>query len=334
MIGALRAISMDNHLLSIRTSSKFRLQLASSRFALGSTKWHSWIGSCHSSNLASWHISFSKELLLLESNLLLLEVIIMTSIPIEIAATWSTIFIETFSAWSISWISLVNGNSICIWMLGSLMAVSECILLHMAGIGMGTLLLEIKLTICIVAQLLKDWPSSWCLFRIFVIFTGSLGVLTFLFNYELLSGVGIDLGDLGQVLLLVWLCWRIDLLLLLVLFQAFLTLVGCQLAVWCPFWHAVASIWTFRSDRSTFICSLWALESLVNWDSSTSSHLIRLSINWVLILSTYGRWDPTLSIVLNLWIHHHLPVSQNIHLSTTIGIVLLTIVGCKLVLVL
>ena len=84
--------------------------------------------------------------------------------------------------------------------------------------------------VCVVVRLILKRNLSVFLNAFLV--TGSLAVGSLLLNDELLARVGVDLSDLGK--------WLLKLsLLLLVLLEALLALVRCQLRVGSAFREAV-----------------------------------------------------------------------------------------------
>ena len=102
---------------------------------------------------------------------------------------------------------------------------------------MRAFLSQIQLAIHIeVVDLLQRHPLLRTLLFSLVVVRATLAIGSLLLNYELLSGVGVDLVDLGQLLLLLLLELR---LLLFVLLEAFLALVARQFAVWRPLGHAL-----------------------------------------------------------------------------------------------
>ena len=102
---------------------------------------------------------------------------------------------------------------------------------------MRAFLSQIQLAIHIeVVDLLQRHPLLRTLLFSLVVVRATLAIGSLLLNDELLSGVGVDLVDLGQLLLLLLLELR---LLLFVLLEAFLALVARQFAVWRPLGHAL-----------------------------------------------------------------------------------------------
>ena len=102
---------------------------------------------------------------------------------------------------------------------------------------MRAFLSQIQLAIHIeVVDLLQRHPLLCTFLFSLVIVRATLAIGSLLLNDELLSGVGVDLVDLGQLLLLLLLELR---LLLFVLLEAFLALVARQFAVWRPLGHAL-----------------------------------------------------------------------------------------------
>jgi len=96
---------------------------------------------------------------------------------------------------------------------------------------------QIQLAIHIeVVDLLQRHPLLRTFLLSLVVVRATLAIGSLLLNDELLSGVGVDLVDLGQLLLLLLLELR---LLLFVLLEAFLALVARQFAVWRPLGHAL-----------------------------------------------------------------------------------------------
>ena len=102
---------------------------------------------------------------------------------------------------------------------------------------MRAFLSQIQLAIHIEVVDLLQWHPLLSTGLLGLVIVGTaLAIGTFLLNYELLSGVSVDLVNLWKLLLLLLLELR---LLLLVLLEAFLALVARQLAVGRPLRHAL-----------------------------------------------------------------------------------------------
>ena len=102
---------------------------------------------------------------------------------------------------------------------------------------MRAFLSQIQLTIHIEVVDLLQWHPLFSTFLFsLVIVRATLAICSLFLNDELLSGVGVDLVDLWQLLLLLLLELR---LLLFVFLKAFLALVARQFAVWRPLGHAL-----------------------------------------------------------------------------------------------
>ena len=139
---------------------------------------------------------------------------------------------------------------------------------------MRTFLSQIQLTIHIEVVDLLQWHPllSTFLFSLVIVRT-ALAIGSLLLNDELLTGVGVDLVHLRQLLLLLLLELR---LLLFVLLEAFLALVARQFAVRRPLGHALclsSGARALRGNRISFYPSdsLWILVAL--------THVCRLDLS-------------------------------------------------------
>lgn len=171
----------------------------------------------------------------------------------ELRSTWSAVLIEALATWPIPRIGLVHSQGVHLRVLRALVAVGESILFDVAWVRVRTLLCQVELTVHVeVIDLLEGHASALLRFLLrlrgirwlaivvvgsSVIIRASLAVCTLFLNDELLARVGVDLVDLGQLLLLLDL--QLLSLLLLVLLESFLALVARELAVIGALGHAL-----------------------------------------------------------------------------------------------
>ena len=238
-------------------------------------------------------------------------------------------------------------------MLRALVPIRERVLLDVARVWMRALLCQIQLTIhvevvnlleghapvLLLGFLLRMGVVRWLAIGI-VIVGASLAVGALLFDDELLTRVGVDLVDLGQLLLLLGL--QLLRLLLLVLFQAFLALIACQFAVVCPFGHALGlssarRVRVTRALRSYGVgATCTALgRSLARRVARPSPQVGRLdlAVDGVLILAG-GVVAPDSNLTAIVLMVSRGGVAQHVHVRPAVRVVFLTVVGGKLIFVL
>lgn len=232
------------------------------------------------------------------------------------------------------------------------MPVAERVLLDVAGVRMRALLRQVQLAIHVeVVDLLEGHASAllrfllrWVILPTVVIFGASLAVGALLLNDKLLARVGIYLVYLRQLLLLLLL--QLLRLLLLVFFQTLLTLVTGQLTVIRALRHALSlgtagpciapitrALRRYRVGSTALVlggprCNRGWHISKVCW--------LDLPIDRVLVLARSVASDSNLApIVLVMAVKlRGWCIAQHVHVRTTVRVVLLAVVGCKLVLVL
>ena len=180
---------------------------------------------------------------------------------------------------------------------------------------------------------------------IIVVIGASLAVGALLFNDELLARVRVDLVHLRQLLLLLGSLELLSGLLLLVLFQAFLTLIARQLAVVRAFGHAlrlgttrcVRVAGTFRGDSVRAACAALgrSLTWLVAAGSASGPQVGRLdlSVDRIFVLAG-GVVCPDTNLASIVLMVCRASIAEHVHVRTTVRVVFLPIVRCKLVLVL
>ena len=160
----------------------------------------------------------------------------MPSVSVEVATARAAVFVEAFAAVPVSRVGRLR-VSYHLRMLATLVSVLERVLFHRLRVGVGGLLGKVELTVHVeVVDVLVRHALLGTLFGPTFVVRTALAVRALLLDDELLPGVGIDLGDLGQLLLLLKLG-----LLLLVLLEALLALVAGQLGVWCALRHVLRS---------------------------------------------------------------------------------------------
>lgn len=178
-----------------------------------------------------------------------------------------------------------------------------------------------------------------------VVIGASLAVGSLLLNDELLARVRVDLVDLRQLLLLLGGLELLSGLLLLVLFQAFLTLIASQLAMVRALGHAlglgaarcVCISGTFRGDSVRAACAALgrSLTRLVAARPATSPQVGRLylSVDRIFVL-TGGVVCSDSNLASIVLMVGRASIAEHVHMRTTVRVVFLPIVCRKLVLVL
>ena len=95
MVWTLWVVSQDH--LVLLGAWCFRLSLAASWFTLWSSHRCAWVVLINCSKVSPWIFAIL---------VLVLDIVIVSGIAVKVVSTWCSDFMETFAAWSISWIGL------------------------------------------------------------------------------------------------------------------------------------------------------------------------------------------------------------------------------------
>lgn len=247
--------------------------------------------------------------------LLLLDIVIVPRVAIKVASAGGTDFLETFAPWPVSGVRLAHRHRVGLPLRG--VSIGEGVLLDGLPIRVRALLAQVQLTVrIVVVHVLKDGLP---VLRTALFIAGSLAVGPLLLNYELLARVGVYLGYLREGLLKLG-------LLLLVLLQSLFALVRRQLAVRGALGQAIRPC-ILRTDRAAFRGAL----RLGGWGWLVLPHVVYVALDGVLVLAALpALWRGLVVVVHRLYGRpgHHVGV------GTTVGVVLLAVIGRELILVL